>query len=366
MSENIKLMIPGPTQLPPDVINAISQPMIYHRGDEFIGITLEVVDLLKQLFYTKDCDIFLIPASGRGAMEAAIVNLFSYGDKVLSITNGYFGEIFSKIAETFGINVITAQFEWEEMLDFSIIEDILTKNVEISGILYTHCETSGAIENDLITIGNLARKYNKLLIVDAVSSFGCMPIKVDEYGIDVVVTATQKGLMCPAGMSVVAVSPNAMKSIANSNLPKYYFDFKNMEKYIKKGQTPVSTPVPIVRALNASLKLMNKEGFENVFLRHEKLASYIRDEATLLGYVSYPDNLYIKRSNSLSAFLLPNQIDAKSLINHILIKYNTLFATGLGKTSSNVLRIGHMGWFFEEDAIDIIKVLRSTKRDYGF
>ncbi|HOR86222.1 MAG TPA: alanine--glyoxylate aminotransferase family protein [Bacillota bacterium] len=366
MIESVKLMVPGPTQLPPEVIDEMAQPMIYHRGKEFVDITLNAIDLLKKLFNTKRCDVLLIPSSGRGAMEAALVNLFSHGDKLLSVSNGYFGEVFSKMAKAYGLDVASIKFNWEDVVDYSTIEESLKNDGNIKAILFTHCETSNAVENDLRAIGSLAKKYNKLLIVDAVSSFGCMPINVDEYGIDVAVTASQKGLMCPAGMSVAAISPKAWDAIENAKLPKYYFDFRNMRDYIQKGQTPVSTPVSIVRALNASLKLMNKEGFDRVFERHEKLAEYIREEAKKSGYVLYPDNQNVKRANSLSAFLLPPEIKAEILVSHIHSKYNTLFAKGLGDTASRILRIGHMGWFREEESIHALKVLKAAKNDFGF
>jgi len=366
MPEPVRLMVPGPTQLPPEVINEMAQPMIYHRGKEFMDIILNSVDLMKELFGSKFCDVLLIPSSGRGAMEAALVNLFSHGDSLLSVSNGYFGDVFSRMAETYGLNVTSIKFNWEDAVDYSKIEELLKNDCKIKAILFTHCETSNAVENDLRAIGSLTKKYNKLLIVDAVSSFGCMPINMDEYGIDVAVTASQKGLMCPAGMSIAAISPKAWDAIGSSNLPKYYFDFRNMKKYIQKGQTPVSTPVTIVRALNASLKLMSKEGFDKVFERHRKLAEYIREEAKKMGYILYPDNPNIKRANSLSAFLLPDKIKAEDLVNHIYSNYNTLFAKGLGDTASSVLRIGHMGWFHEEDAAHIVKVLQGVKNDFGF
>lgn len=366
MPEPVRLMVPGPTQLPPEVISEMAQPMIYHRGKEFMDITFNVIDLLKELFGTKCCDVLLIPSSGRGAMEAALVNLFSPGDKLLSVSNGYFGKVFLQMAEAYGLNATSIEFGWEDVIDFSTVEEHLKNDSQIKGILFTHCETANAIENDLKAIGSLAKKYNKLLIVDAVSSFGCMPVNVDEYGIDVAVTASQKGLMSPAGMSVAAISPKAWDAIENSKLSKYYFDFRNMKKYIQKGQTPVSTPVPIVRALNASLKLMKKEGFEKVFERHEKLAGYIRGEAKKLGYALYPDNPDIKRANSLSALLLPGKVKAEDLVSHISSNYNTLFSKGLGETASSVLRIGHMGWFHEEDAVHIVKVIKGVKNDFGF
>lgn len=366
MIESVKLMVPGPTQLPPEVINEMAQPMIYHRGKEFMDITFNAVDLLKELFGTKFCDVFLIPSSGRGAMEAALVNLFSPGDKLLSVSNGYFGEVFSKMAEVYGLDVASIAFNWEDAIDYSTIEESLKNDSNIKAILFTHCETSNAVENDLKAIGSLAKKYNKLLIVDAVSSFGCMPINMDEYGIDVAVTASQKGLMCPAGMSVAAISSKAWDAIENAKLPKYYFDFRSMRDYIKKGQTPVSTPVSIVRALNASLKLMEKEGFDKVFERHEKIAEYIREEAKKIGYALYPNNQNIKRANSLSAFTLPPEIKAEVIVSHTYSKYNTLFAKGLGATASHILRIGHMGWIHEEDAVHALEVLKGVKNDFGF
>lgn len=364
--QQIKLMVPGPTPLPPKVIEELAKPMIHHRGCEFTKITFEVIELLKQFFHTIDQDVLIIPSSGRGAMEAAIVNSFSRSDKILAVSNGYFGEVFATIGESYELNIVKAKFDWEETIDFNIVEKLLETESDIKGILYTHCETSSGIENDLKTIGNLAKKYNKLLLVDTVSSFGCMPINVDKLNIDIAVSASQKGLMSPTGISIVTISKKAWHAIEHSDLPKYYFDFRLMKGYMDKGQTHVSTPVPLVRALNASLKLIYKEGLENVFNRHKTLANYIRDEAIKLGYSLYPNNLFINRANSLSAFLLPPQLKSDIYVNYALKNYKTLFSKGLGKTSSYVLRVGHMGWFHEKDAIHMVKVLKDTKQGLDF
>lgn len=365
MTQTFRLMVPGPTPMPQQVMNEMAQPMLYHRDEDFSKIFFSAIEMLKELLNTEKGDVLIIPSSGRGGMEASIVNLFSPGDKILAVTNGYFGEMFADMARRFNLEVIHLKFNWDEILDCSIIEDAIRKDMEIKGILVTHCETSNAVENDLKAIGEVAQKYNKLMVVDAVSSLGCMPIKMDEWGIDVVVSASQKGLMCPAGLSLVGISQQAWTAIESSHSPRFYFDFCTMRTYIEKGQTPVSTPVPLVRALNVALSLMKSETYNKVYKRHDTLSDYIKRQALGLCYKLYPSNLSIKRANSLSAFSLPSNVDAIGIVEHARNKYNTLFAKGLGKNASSVLRVGHMGWFHEEDATHMLHVLKGISEYFG-
>ena len=266
------------------------------------------MEALKELLDNKNGDVLIIPSSGRGGMEAALVNLFSPGDKILAVSNGYFGEMFAEMARRFNIKVNQLKFDWDAALDCSQIEDSIRKNMDIKGVIVTHCETSNAVMNDIEAIGRITNKYNKLMIVDAVSSLGCMPIKMNEWGIDVVVSASQKGLMCPAGLSIVGLSERAWSFVKASEYPRFYLDFCAMKTYIEKGQTPVSTPVPLVRALKAALTLLRSETYDGVYQRHNNLSEYIRNEAVKLGYTLYPDNNLVKRASSLSAFSLPGVV----------------------------------------------------------
>ena len=364
MSKTLKLMVPGPTPLPPEVREALSGEMIYHRDTQFCNAVLDVIEKLKYLLYLEsdtDHEVLLIPGTGRAAMEASLVNCFSRGDKVLGVSNGHFGELFVKMAEALGLSSVPMSFRWDGEIDLVAVEEQLKADSSIKGILLTCIETSNAVQNDVAAIGALAKKYNKLLLVDAVSALGCTPIRMKEDGIDVLISASQKGLMCPAGMSVVVLSPGALAAVAKSDIPKYYFAFEKMLSFIGKGQTHVSTPVPIVLGLQASLRLIAKEGREQTFARHEKLSNYIRSEAEQLGYSLYPHAFPGKRASSLSAFDVPAGLTSGTLIEFIKENYDTIFSRGLGANKDSIFRIGHMGYCSEKDAEFAVAVLRSAK-----
>lgn len=365
MSATFKLMVPGPTPLPPQVMKELAEPMIYHRDEEFCQIVFSVVGMLRELLGNEEGDVLLIPASGRGGMEAALVNVFSPGDRILAASNGHFGEIFADMAKRFKLEVVHLQFDWHEELECSEIEAVLGRDSDIKGVLVTHCETSNAVINDIEAVGKITEKYGRLLVVDAVSSLGCTPINMDQWGIDVVISASQKGLMCPAGLSVVGISQRAWEAVETSTSPRYYFDFAAMRKFIEKGQTPVSTPVSLVRALKVALDLMKKETFAKVYQRHDNLSQYIKEEAVKLGYVLYPENDAVTRASGLSAFSLPENINSADLVGYARDEYKTIFAKGLGKNASRVLRVGHMGWFHEEDARHAVQVLKGLIERFG-
>jgi len=366
MTQKYKLMVPGPTSLPQQVMNELAEPMLYHRDEEFCNIFLSTLDMLRELLGNENGDVLIIPSSGRGGMEASLVNLFSRGDKILAVTNGYFGEMFADVARRFDLNVEQLRADWDDGLDCSAIERAIKKDTEIKGVLVTHCETSNAVMNDIKAISKVTSKYDKLLIVDAVSSLGCMPIDMDAWGVDVVISASQKGLMCPAGLSIVGISQRAWKAVESSNSSRFYFDFCAMRKYMEKGQTPVSTPVSLVRALKVALGLMKSETYSKVYKRHDILSEHIKKEAVNLGYNLYPNSNSVIRANNLSAFSLPSNIDAADIIEYAREKHHTIFAKGLGKKASSIMRVGHMGWFHEEDAMHMLHVLKDLSEQFKF
>jgi len=270
------LRIPGPTPCPSEALQAMSKQMINHRGPEFGQILNEVTDKLKQLFQTKD-DVFLLTGSGTAGLEAAIVNILSPGDKVLSVSIGVFGERFASIAEQFGAEVVPLRFEWGKAADVDAIRRALHTNPKIKAVLVTHNETSTGVTNDLASINPVVKEFDKLLLVDAVSSLGSIELPVDAWHCDVTVTCSQKGWMVPPGLAMVSVSQEAWQAHSTAKMPRFYWDFTKAKNYLERGQTPWTPALSMVFALAVSLEMMLKEGLPNIISRHDGIGKATRD-----------------------------------------------------------------------------------------
>jgi len=227
----MQLRIPGPTPCPPQALEAMGRQMINHRGGEFGKIINSITGKLKQTFQIKG-DVFILTASGTGGLEAAIVNTLSPGDKVLSTSNGAFGERFADIADKYGAEVIRLNFEWGKPVDLDVVEKALKSNGTIKAVLATHNETSTGMTNNIGEISAAVKKFDKLLLVDAISSLGCINLPTDDWNCDIVVTASQKGWMVPPGLAMVSVSEKAWQAYAQAKMPRYYWDFGKAKDFL--------------------------------------------------------------------------------------------------------------------------------------
>ncbi len=270
------LRIPGPTPCPPEILRAMAKQMINHRGPEFAQILHDVTAKLKQLFQTKG-DLYLLTCSGTGGLEAAVVNTLSPGDEVLSVSIGFFGERFAELAEQFGAEVIPLHYEWGKAADIDDIRRALQNEPKIKAVLVTHNETSTGVTNDLRAISSLVKEFDKLLLVDAISSLGSIELPVDEWHCDVTVTASQKGWMVPPGMAMVSLSPEAWRAHAEAKMPRYTWDFSKAKSYLERGQTPWTPAVSIAFALQVALDMMLKEGLANIIARHARVGKAARE-----------------------------------------------------------------------------------------
>ncbi|MGB2884410.1 MAG: alanine--glyoxylate aminotransferase family protein, partial [Dehalococcoidia bacterium] len=259
----MNLRIPGPTPCPEDVLQAMSKQMINHRGKEFAELIQQVTSKLKRAFQTNG-DVYILTCSGTGAMEASIVNSLSPGDKVLALSNGVFGDRFANIAERFGAEVTRVKFEWGQAVDPDAAKQALDADPKIKAVLVTHNETSTGVTSDLEAIGAVVRKFDKLLIVDAISSLGCIDLQVDAWGCDVVATGSQKGWMVPPGLAFVSVNERAWKAHAEAKMPRFYWDFTAAKEYLEKDQPPWTPAVAIFYALGVALATLEKEGLQNI------------------------------------------------------------------------------------------------------
>ena len=360
----MNLRIPGPTPVPDDILSAVGKPMINHRGPEFSEMVRRVTDRLKQAFQTKG-DILILTASGTGAMEAAITNLFSPGDKVLSVSIGYFGDRFSEIARAYGARVQELNFRpWGIPADPEKIRQALQADPEIKGVLVTHNETSTGVTNDLKAIAQVVKgEFNRLLVVDAISSLGSIPLPVDEWRCDVVATASQKGWMTPPGLAMVSVSQQAWEASAKATMPRYYFDFASAKRYLSRGQTPATPAVSILYGLDVALERMLKEGMDRVFERHARIARRTRDGVKALGLSLLPDERYA--SNTVTAVKVPEGVDARKIIDLLQQDHNVVVAGGQGPLDGEIIRIGHLGYVTDQDIDQTLAALQKTLAKLG-
>src|SRR3989338_8716048 len=266
------LLTPGPTPLPPQVCEALARPIIHRRTPQFQAVLKEVTEGLKLVFQTKN-DVFILASSGTGAMEAAVVNLLSPGDSALAIQGGKFGERWTEICQAYGITAEVMDVEWGEAADPSQIEKKLKANPKIKAVFTTLCETSTGVTNDIEAIGKAVKETAAVLVVDAISGLGAIPLSTDAWSCDIVVSGSQKGLMLPPGLGFISVSPKAWKLIESAKSPKYYFDLEAAKKALEKTDTPFTPAINLVVALSEALNMMKADSLENIFLRHKKIFS---------------------------------------------------------------------------------------------
>ena len=353
----MQLRIPGPTPCPPQALQAMGRQMINHRGGEFAKILNSVTEKLKQIFQTKG-DLYLLTGSGTGGMEAAIVNTLSPGDKVLSISNGAFGERFADIAEQYGAELIRLNFEWGKAVDLDSVEKALKADGSIKAVLVTHNETSTGMTNRLGDISAVVKKFDKLLLVDAISSLGCINLPTDDWHCDVVVTGSQKGWMVPPGLAMISVSEKAWQAHTQANMPRYYWDFSTAKDFLQKGQTPWTPAISIFYSLDTTLDLMLNEGLNNIFARHARIAQMARNGIKSLGLSLFPEEEYA--SNTVTAVNVTDKIDVLKLIQVLREEHDVVIAGGQRKLAGKIFRIGHLGSVEDDDIKSVLEALNKA------
>jgi aspartate aminotransferase-like enzyme len=331
--------------------------MINHRGGEFGKILNSITAKLKQAFQTKG-DVFVLTTSGTGGLEAAIVNTLSPGDKVLSLANGFFADRFADIAAQYGAEVTRLNFEWGKPVEPDAVQKALKTDGEIKAVLATHNETSTGMTNDIKEISAIVSKFDKLLLVDAISSLGCIDLPTDDWNCDVVVTASQKGWMVPPGLAMVSVSAKAWQAHAKAKMPRYYLDFSKAKDYLAKGQTPWTPAVSIFYALDVTLDLMLSEGLDDIFTRHARVGQAARDGVKALGLSIFPDEKHA--SNTVTAVNAGDKISVPKLIQILREEHEVIIAGGQQKLSGKIFRIGHLGFVYEDDIKVVLEAIRKT------
>ncbi|SKA05589.1 pyridoxal-phosphate-dependent aminotransferase family protein [Selenihalanaerobacter shriftii] len=366
MKEKRTLMLPGPTPIPKQARLAGAEEIIGHREPECEDLLKEVVDGLKYVFQTTN-DVLVLTCSGTGGLEASIANTLSAGDKVLSLCTGAFGERYATIAERYGVDVERINFEWGKAVDVNKVRERLEedKNNEIKAILMTHNETSTGVVNDPQPIGELADEHDVLLLADAVSSLAGVELKVDEWGVDVAVTSSQKALMSPPGVCLVSVSSKALDAGQEADLPSFYWSFQRAkERYDRNFQTPSTPAIAILYSLRESLRQMKEEGLQEVFNRHQIVTKAIRKAAEAIGLELLVDDEIA--STTVTAIQVPDEVEYSTLRQNMKEKYNVYITGSKGELKGKVFRIGHLGNVSRSDILSTISALEMVLKQEGF
>ena len=341
------LQIPGPTNVPDRVLRAIDYPTIDHRGPEAAQLVSECLEGVRKVFQTKN-PVIIYSASGTGAWEAALVNTLSPGDRVVAFESGHFAAAWAKVARNLCLNVDLLQGDWRRGADPAALAGILSKDSqhEIKAIMAVHNETSTGVVSDIVSIRNAidSSRHPALLMVDTVSSLGCMDYRHDEWGVDVTVSGSQKGLMLPPGLGFNAISKKALAASQSSRLPKSYWRWDDMLEPNANGFFPYTPSTNLLYGLRESIKMLMEEGLEQVFRRHGRHAEATRRAARAWGLEVFAVNPS-ECSSALTAVLLPEGFSEAELRAIILKKFNMSLGAGLSKLAGKVFRIGHLGHF---------------------
>ena len=351
-----KLFTPGPTKVPGAVLSAVGKQVLHHRSPEFSEKVRHVQDELGRLLQTHN-DTLLFTCSGTAMMEAVVANLLSRGDKVVCLKNGLFGERWADICQAYGVVPVESEVDWGKSNPPSELERLLEEHPDAKAVLVVHSETSTGALNDVKELGRVAKDHDAVMAVDATSSVGIHELRMDEWGIDVVVAGTQKGLMTPPGLSFVALNGRAWALVSDSDLPKFYFDFtKTWKRLQKKGQTPFTTAVSLVYGLEVALAMMETEGWDNVFARHARMGAATRAAVRALGFEVLAENPV----NGLTVAVCPDGLDGNRIVRVLDDEFGVRIAGGQDKLSGKIIRIGHMGAIRERDLAMVIGALERT------
>jgi serine---pyruvate transaminase len=357
------LFTPGPTQIPPDVVLAEASPMIHHRTSEFSEIFVNVSEDLKYIFQTKKGEVFTFASSGTGGMEACVVNALSQGDKAVVVRGGKFGERWADICEVFGVTVVPVDVENGRAVKPDVLDDIIKMEKGVKAVFVTLSETSTGVVHDIEGIAKVVKGHNLLLIVDAISGIGVHPLMMDDWGIDIAVTGSQKGCMLPPGLAFVCVAQSAWESIEKSDLPKYYWSFKKMQKALKNKTTAYTPAISLIMAAGKALSMIRDEGIENVWSRHAMLAHATREGIKALGLELFAGDA---SSNVLTSVKAPEGINIDSAIKKLRDETGITITGGQDELKGKIFRIGHMGYVNEFDIVLAISAVEKCLYENGY
>ena len=362
------LFVPGPTNTPDRILRAMHVAMEDHRSPDFPKLTLPLFEQMKKVFKTKDGQVFIYPSSGTGAWESALTNTRSPGDKMLASRFGQFSHLWIDLATRHGLDVIVQEEEWGTGSSPERIEEALRadKNHEIKGVMVVHNETATGVTSDVAAVRRAmdAAKHPAMLYVDGVSSIASLDFRMDEWGVDLAITGSQKGLMLPAGLGIVCASPKARAAMKDAKCRKCYFDFTDHMKANQTGYFPYTPALPLLYGLRESLAVLQEEGLENVFARHRYLAQGARAAVKAWGL-----KLCAKEpkwhSDTVTAIMVPHGINGADVIDRAFRRYNLALGAGLSQMAGKLFRIGHLGDLNELMLLGAIAGAEMAMRDVG-
>jgi aspartate aminotransferase-like enzyme len=354
------LLSPGPTPVPNEVMTAMSETIIHHRTPEFSKLLKEVREGLKSLFGTKS-DVLIFASSGTGAMEAAVSNLFSPGDKVLVVNGGKFGERWLLLAQAVGLKPVEIKVEWGQAVRVDTVAKLLKDHPDTQGIMVQYSETSTTALHPVREIAALTRN-GPVLVVDGVTAVGALPVPMDEWGLDVLVTGSQKALMLPPGLGFIALSDRAWARVEKSRCSRFYFDIKLEQKNQQQGSTAFTPAVSLIFGLRAALKLIDKEGIDRVYARHDRMARATRGAASALDLrLLAPEN----PSPAATGIWMPPGVNADQLLEYLRARMGLTFAEGQDHLRGKIIRIAHVGYMGAFDVITAIAGLEMALKKFG-
>jgi aspartate aminotransferase-like enzyme len=355
------LLAPGPTPVPPEALLAMAMPIIHHRAPDFIPVLDSAKKGLQWLYQTKN-DVLILCSTGTGGMVGSVTNFLSPGDDVLVINGGKFGERWTKICQAYGMKVEELIVEWGHAAKAELVEAALKKNPKIKAVFVQANETSTGVYHDVKSIAAVVKKTDALFVVDAISALVAHDIRTDEWGIDVMIGGSQKGVMLPPGLAFVSVSDKAWKLADTAKTPKFYFNFKKERENLAKNQTNFTSAVTLIIGLNASIKMLQDEGLENVFKRHDRLARATRAAAAALGLKLFPKE---SPSNALTAIEAPAGVDGQAIYKDLRVKYGITGAGGQDKLKGKIFRIAHLGYADTFDVITAVAGIEMVLKGLG-
>ena len=357
-----RLRMPGPTTVPERVRQAMALPVISHRGAEFRGILGDVTQMLRAVVGTQG-DIFFLGSSGTGGMEAALANVLSPGDAVLVVVCGQFGERFVSIAQSMGVAVDQVTVSWGTAPDAAFVANH-AKQRKYRAVVCVHNESSTGVVTDIAAIGKLLSGTETLLIVDSVSGLGGIEVRMDDWGVDILIAASQKALMCPPGLAAIAVSQKAMAVIESANaVPRFYFDLRRAKASAKNNETAFTVPVSLVVALHEALTMIHEEGLAAVLQRHRRMSQALQAGCVALGLPMLPPEGV--RSATVTVARVPDGLEGSTIVRHMYSRYHTVIVSQRTKLQNRVIRLGTMGAIAPDDILTDLRQLEETLRDLG-
>jgi aspartate aminotransferase-like enzyme len=358
-----QLFSPGPTPVPERVLLAMAGPVMHHRDPGYEGLFQEVREGLKYVFQTKQ-EVLVLASSGTGAMEAAVCNTLSRGDEALVVRGGKFGERWGEICEAYGVKFTPIDVTWGEAVDPALIKKALDANTSIKAVFVQASETSTGVMHPVKEIADIVKKYDgTILVVDAISALGVADLPMDQWGLDVVVSGSQKAFMLPPGLAFIALSAKAWGFAGKSNLPKFYFNLKEELAVAEKNQSQFTPAISLVVGLREALKMLKEEGLENVFKRHAKLARATREAVKALGLELFAPKA---PSDALTAVKAPEGVDGKKLKKNFEDQFGLIIAGGQSQLKGKIIRIAHIGYFQPLDIIQAVSTLELVLKNMGY